>query len=400
MTLHILSLATLFPDASRPNFGIFVEKSLNALARQPDVALTIVAPIGLPPWPLSLHPRYAALRALPLREQWRGLTLERPRFTLIPRFSARFNAMMIARAVWPIAQRMRTEQRLDVVDAQFFHPDGPAAAHIAARLGLPFSIKARGSDISFWANRADTGGAIRRAAQSAAGLLAVSVSLKADMVALGMPEDRIHIHYTGLDAEQFHPVDSGAARARWGQPLDAPVLLTVGALTHRKGQHIVLQAMARLPADTHYVLAGGGEEAGRLAKLAEVLGLAGRVHLLGAVAHDSLASLYSAADVMVLPSASEGLANAWVEALACGTPLVLSDIPPAHEMIDAADAGRIAAATPQGIADAVRAVLRQRTDREALAARTKARFDWQRNGAELAEHLRGLAMVSAANEQA
>lgn len=81
--LRILSIATLFPDAARPNFGLFVEKSLLALAAQPGVMLTVVAPVGLPPFPLSLHPRYRALRRLPQREAWRGLTVHRPRFTLI-----------------------------------------------------------------------------------------------------------------------------------------------------------------------------------------------------------------------------------------------------------------------------------------------------------------------------
>jgi glycosyltransferase involved in cell wall biosynthesis len=104
-----------------------------------------------------------------------------------------------------------------------------------------------------------------------------------------------------------------------------------------------------------------------------------------------LPSLYAAADLMVLPSASEGLANAWVEAQACGVPLVLSDIPPAHEMIDAEDAGSIAPAEPGAIAQAIREVLARSIDREALSARTHVRFNWDRNGCELADHLRTLA---------
>src|SRR5690606_26150918 len=97
--LRILSIATLFPDATRPNFGLFVEKSLRALAAQPGAELTIAAPVGLPPFPGSLHPRYRALRALPRKEAWDGLTVHRPRFALIPRYGTRFNPAQIARAV-------------------------------------------------------------------------------------------------------------------------------------------------------------------------------------------------------------------------------------------------------------------------------------------------------------
>lgn len=389
--LHVLSLATLFPDSTRPNFGIFVEKSLAALAAQNDVAVTIIAPVGLPPWPLSLHPRYAALRALPCHESWRGLSVFRPRFLLLPKVGARSNPAMIARAVLPIARRLHAAGQADVIDAQFFHPDGPAAAIIAGRLALPFSIKARGSDISLWAVRDDTGPAIRAAAAAADGLLAVSESLKADMVATGMEQAQIVVHYTGLDSEQFRVTDRMAARQAWGLPVDAPVVLTVGALTRRKGQQLVLDAMAHLPTDTHYLLAGAGEEADWLRAHADALGIGDRVRFLGAVPHDRLPTLYAAADVMALPSASEGLANAWVESLACGTPLVLADIPPAREIIDAPDAGRIVPAEPAAIAKAIGDLLAAPPDRTILSSRTQARFDWDRNGAELAAHLRRIA---------
>ncbi len=388
--IHILSLATLFPDATRPNFGIFVEKSLEALARQPGVTLTVVAPLGIPPWPLSLNRRYAALRALPLEEQWHGLTVLRPRFALVPKLGARSNAAAIARAVLPIARAMQLAGKLDVIDAQFFHPDGPAAHRLSTRLGVPFSVKARGADISLWSQRADTGPAILAAAQAAGGLLSVGEALKADMVAVGMPADKIRIHYTGLDATRFHPMDRAAARAEWGVTGDAPVLLTVGAVIPRKGQSLVIEAMRDLPPDTVYLMAGSGDDARRLEGMAAAQGMSARVRLLGAVPNARLPSLYAAADLMVLPSASEGLANAWVEALACGTPLVLSDIPPAHEVIDGPDAGRIAAAEPAALAGAIGEVLALPRDREALAARTRARFDWERNGAELAQHLRGI----------
>ena len=100
--LRVLSLATLFPNGARPHFGLFVEQSLCALAAQPEIELTVVAPVGLPPFPLSLHPRYSALRVLPLAEMRQGLTVHRPRFTLIPRVGAARNPAAIAQAVLPL----------------------------------------------------------------------------------------------------------------------------------------------------------------------------------------------------------------------------------------------------------------------------------------------------------
>jgi teichuronic acid biosynthesis glycosyltransferase TuaC len=396
--IHILSIATLFPDASRPHFGIFVERSLAALAQQPGVTLTVVAPVGLPPWPLSMHPRYAALRHLPRTEHWHGLTVLRPRFAVLPGMGARFHAAAIARAVLPMARRMRDAGLLDVIDAQFFHPDGPAAHRIAAALALPFSVKARGSDISLWARRPDTGPAIAAAAHAAGGLLAVGKAIRADMIAIGLPGDTITVHYTGLDAERFRPMDRAVARAEWGVPADAPVLATVGALIARKGQARVIAAMAHLPPDTRYLVAGAGPDADTLRLAAQAAGVAERVQFLGPVANARLPSLYNAADAMVLPSSSEGLANAWVEALGCGTPLVLADIPPAHEMIVDPESGRVVASDPVAIAAGVRDLLTHPPDRAALAAATATRFDWNRNGRELAAHLRTVAASAATSK--
>lgn len=383
--LRILSIATLFPDAARPNFGLFVEKSLLALAAQPGVMLTIVAPVGLPPFPLSLHPRYRALRRLPQREAWRGLTVHRPRFTLIPKFGAARNPAAIARAVLPIAR----QGGFDVVDAQFFYPDGPAAMRIADAFGLPFSIKARGADISHFGHDPATRPQLLAAAERAAGLLAVSEAMRGDMAAIGIDAGKTMVHYTGIDTMRFHPGDRTAARAALGMG-DAPAIATVGALIPRKGQALVIEALPALPG-VHYWLAGAGEEEARYRALAQRLGVADRVHLMGPVANADLPQLYRAVDAVVMPSVSEGLANAWVEALACGTPIVISDAGGAAELVTSPAAGRIVERTPAAIADAVRALLATPAAPDAVAASLAGRFDWDRNGRELAEHLRRCA---------
>lgn len=383
--LRVLSIATLFPDAARPNFGLFVEKSLRALAAQPHIALTVVAPVGLPPFPLSLHERYRALRSLPRTEQWNGLTVHRPRFTLIPRYGARFNAAKVARAVLSTARG----QPFDVIDAQFFYPDGPAAMRVATALGLPFSVKARGADISHFGHDPATSEQVIAAGRSAAGLLAVSEAMRRDMAAIGIDAAKIAVHYTGIDSARFHPGDRAAARTALGMG-DAPAIATVGALIPRKGQALVIEALPSLPG-VHYWLAGAGDEEARYRTLAKRLGVADRVHLMGPVANADLPMLYRAADIVVMPSASEGLANAWVEALACGTPIVISNAGGAGELVTSTVAGRIVDRTPEAIAGAVGTILAAPPSSMEVAATLAGRFDWDRNGRELAEHLRRCA---------
>ncbi len=384
--IHVVSLATLFPSPAQPNFGLFVAESLKALARQPGICLTVIAPRGVPPWPLSRLPRYHAIAGLADEDMWQGLRVLRPRFALLPYVGGRVNPLMIAQAVRPALDALHRAQPVDVLDAQFFYPDGPAVHRLARALGLPFSIKARGADISYWPHQRGIGRQIMSAAAASAGLLAVSEAMKADMVALGMAADRISVHYTGIDMARFRILpDVRAARS------GPPMLLTVGALIPRKGQDLVIRALPLLPG-VHYQLAGSGEAEASYRALADELGVAERVHFLGPVANADLPALYNAADAFVLPSVSEGLANAWVEALACGTPIVVSAAGGAAELVRSEKAGYVVARTPQALAEAIGRLLAAPPVPATVAATLAGRFSWDRNGAELARHLRGMAL--------
>lgn len=382
--MHILTLSTLFPHAAAPNFGVFVERQTQALARQPDVEVTVVNPVGVPPWPLSAHRSYAALAQLPRLEEWHGLTVHRPRFVLVPRFGGPYNPGLIARAVLPLVERIHREKPIDLIDAEFFYPDGPAAMRIAGKLGLPYSVKARGADIHHWGNGRATGDLVVQAGCNAAGLLAVSEALKADMATLGIPNEAIRVHYTGCDQTRFRPMEG--AEWKTAQRIDGPLIVTTGALIPRKRQDLVISALPQLPGAT-LALAGAGAEEASYRSLAERIGVAERVRFLGSVPHDDLPRWLAAADVMALVSVSEGLANAWVEALACGTPIVISEAGGARELVRDPVAGRIVPPEPEAIAGAISAILDRPPSRDAVRA-TVARFTWDRNGRELAAYFR------------
>ena len=384
--MRILTLSTLFPAASRPNFGIFVERQTAALTSVRDFAVTVINPIGIAPWPLSLFANTARLADLH-DEQWGELDVYRPRFMAIPRIGGRLNPNIIVRMVLPLAKRLHAEIGFDLIDAEFFYPDGPAAMKLAGALGIPFTIKARGADIHHWGGQPGCREQIIEAADKAAGLLAVSDALKADMVSLGMDAEKILVHYTGLDQSRFTLRDRAEEKVRLG--ISGPLILSVGALIPRKGQDLLIAALPALP-DATLMLAGLGESEGDYRALADRLGVADRVHFMGGVPHDDLPALFAAADVMALVSASEGLANAWVEALACGTPVVASDVGGIRELLKTPAAGRIVERTPEAVAAAITEILASPPSREAVAANVKA-FSWDENSRQLAAFLRQFA---------
>ena len=388
--LHVLTLSTLFPNGTAPNFGIFVERQTAELAGRPDTVVTVINPVGQPPWPLSRLGQYKALNKLPEHEVWFGLDVHRPRFRLIPGIGGARNPGRIAEALLPLVRRLHEQTPFDVIDAEFFYPDGPAAMRLPEALDLPFTIKARGADIHHWGGVPPCRDQILQAADKAGALLAVSEALKQDMIGLGMDGSKIGVHYTGLDQGKFRPVDRRAAKQALG--VSGPLFITTGALIARKNQDLVINALASLP-DATLMLAGRGGEEQAYRALANRLGVSDRVRFLGSVPHDRLPHLTAAADIAILVSKSEGLANAWVEALACGTPVIISEAGGARELVTNASAGRVVDQSAGAIVEATRAILAEPPAQD-LVRSSVSRFSWKNNGDQL------LAILSKAARKA
>ena len=305
--------------------------------------------------------------------------------------SGRFNPALLFHAAVPVLRRWRSEGfKFDVIDAEFFYPDGPAATRLAKEFDVPFSIKARGADIHYWGTRADCRTSILAAAKQADHLLAVSQSLGRDMIAMGMDANKISVHYTGVDLENFRPIsETERGAVLRAHNVEGPLVVSVGALIPRKAHDIVIEAMVEIENATLLVV-GEGQERSRLASLIQARGLSERVRLVGSVPHSELPRLLAAADVMVLMSESEGLANAWVEALACGTPIVISDVDGAREVLDRPEAGRLLPMRrPGAVAEAIKAILAHPPARDAVR-KSVERFTWQKNTSELYRRLMSL----------
>jgi len=171
----------------------------------------------------------------------------------------------------------------------------------------------------------------------------------------GLAEDKLHVIYSGVDGAAFHPglKDSHREkiRAQYGIPSAAPVFLFVGSGFERKGLRALLLAMARLSPGSHLLVVGRDKKLEQYRRLANTLGLAGRVHFAGGQADPK--PYYGAADAFVLPTLYDPFPNTALEAFACGLPVVTSSKSGAAELVregengfvcDALDVDRLTAA--------------------------------------------------------
>jgi teichuronic acid biosynthesis glycosyltransferase TuaC len=383
--LRILVVTSRFPDRLRPNLGNFIERQTLELAARPGIEVEVVAPIGRAPFPLSLAaPR--ALDELPEREVWKGLVVHRLRFTQL-RYLSSLRPRTLAWRLAPLARGLRERFAFDVVSAEFSWPDGPAAIAVGRALGVPVMIKARGMEFERRAQSRSTRRQLLASGLAAQGLLAVSGSVKRQMAAIGLPAERIAVHYPGVDSDLFRPGDRGAAKARLG--ISGPLLLAVGNLIPEKGHWLAVEALARLDGATLIVVGNGPERADLLAR-AQKLGVAERLRLPGSLPHALLPAFFTAADVTIHSSFVEGFGNVRLESLACGTPLVTTAVGEASLIVDRPAAGRIVEPDARAIIEAVRSLLDDPPAAAAVRARVRD-FNWARQAAELERHLASAA---------
>lgn len=126
--------------------------------------------------------------------------------------------------------------------------------------------------------------------------------------------------------------------AQYGVPYEGLLLLNVGRLTSQKNQSVLIRALARIPT-ARLVVAGGGPLEADYRTLADELGVAERLHLLGDVPREAIADLYGAADLFVFPSRWETFGLAAVEAALAGLPVIASDLAVLREVLGSNEDG-------------------------------------------------------------
>ncbi|MDY0747248.1 glycosyltransferase family 4 protein [Paucibacter sp. R3-3] len=379
-TLKILTFSTLFPSSVRPTHGIFVETRLRELLKSGQVESRVVAPV---PWFPASHPRwgdYAKFAATPASEQRNGLDVLHPRYLLLPKVGMTAAPLTLALGARAAVQKLIDEGfDFDLIDAHYYYPDGVAAALLAKWFHKPLTITARGTDLNLIPQYALPARMIDWAARRASASIGVCAALMDVLRGRGHDPARLHVLRNGVDLQRFRPLSPADMRADLG--IDgAPLLLSVGHLIERKGHHIAIEALAELAKirpDARLVIIGEGEERAGLAALAVRLGVSEKVRLTGALPNAELLKWYSAADALLLCSSREGWANVLLEAMACGAPVVATDIWGTPEVVAAPEAGRLVTRRDgPAFASAISELLDAGVDR--LATRRYAEgFSWQ-----------------------
>lgn len=340
--IRTLLFSTLYPSSARPIHGIFVETRLRELLKSGEVETKVVAPVPWFPFSGKRFGEYGRCAATPKFKHRNGIDVHHPRYLLPPKVGMNIAPYSLALGALPTIRRLiRGGFDFDLIDAHYYYPDGVAAGFLSKWLKKPFVVTARGTDLSQITDFSCPRRLIVETARNAAASIGVCQALMDKLAELGVDRSKLLVMRNGVDLERFIPVERMRARQYLSLPLEKRILLSVGLLIERKGHHISIEAMKSLPVDTELVIAGSGPERKELEQLAVRLGVAKQVKFVGQVPNDELKWWYSAADVLVLCSSREGWANVLLEAMACGTPTVATNIWGTPEVIQNLVAGRL-----------------------------------------------------------
>jgi phosphatidylinositol alpha-1,6-mannosyltransferase len=290
-------------------------------------------------------------------------------------------------------QMRRLTGRGDVIHCGRALPEGTIAMLASIGGGRRYVCWTHGEELPIAATSRELTWLMKRVHRGAAALLANSHNTARLLRDWGNPAGKIQVVHPGVDATRFTAAGNGHGdlRRRLTNGDDEIVLLSVGRLQTRKGHDLVLKAMAALgPAGARlrYVVAGDGDEAGRLQRFAAELGVASRVTFLGTVPGDELPAYYAAADVFVLPNRIErgdfeGFGIVFLEAAAAGLPVIGGRSGGVPEAIDEGKTGLlVSGADAEELAQAIRSLADdanlRRTLGEAGRARVLREFTWAR----------------------
>jgi teichuronic acid biosynthesis glycosyltransferase TuaC len=398
--LRILALSHMFPTLGCRQYGVFICREAQDL-RLHEIECSFLVGRPWAPWPLHHVPRWrgygpANPLAPPAELQAQAVPYLRP-----PGFGfRRFEGKAMARALLPAARKWHRESPFHLVLGVSMLPDSEAAVVIARNLNLPVAALAVGSDVLVYPNRMPA--LQRRLCETLDRVdlpVGVSQSVCRRLAETGKCKREPLCVYLGRDTKRFTPArNKDRVREQLGWAKENIVALYVGGLVETKGMSELAAAVEPLLNQREHfqlVCVGDGPSRDRL------LALQGRcprerVTLPGRVTPEEVPRFLQAADFLVLPSHSEGMPQAVLEAMNCGLPVVATYVGGVPEAVLDGETGLLV--EPRNVEQLRNAMERMIAD-EAFRvtagqrglARAREVFDSERNANVFADALWSLA---------
>ncbi len=372
--MKILSFTSLFPSSVNARHGVFVKHRLLKIMEYYDYKISLIAPVPAAPFlPKKVNP-YTKENMVEKVENIEGISVYHPRYFHMPLVGMYFQPWFMYRsALKVIKQKPELLNDVKIIDAHYAYPDGVAAVMLAKKLSLPSAITIRGSDINKLSEYLLPRLWLKWAISKCDWLIPVSKSLF-DKVAILHPESttKMTVVANGVDTNIFNEnaVSQEYKINKNGQKL----ILSVGNLIPLKGHNLVINAV-KADETLQLMIIGSGPMEAELQQQIKKNNLGHRVNIVGNIPQTDLAGIYAQADLLILASESEGCPNVLLEAQACGTPVISTDVGAARDLMIEGQTGLIMQRTSTSIYNTIQEAFRAKLT--IIIKEFKAAHSWQ-----------------------
>lgn len=345
--MNLIVLSLMYPKRYTPNSGTFVDEQVQALKKLTGDEIAVIAPV---PW----SPRF-----LWFRKRWReygqtertkiknGIRAYHPRYLVIP--GTRFfplQSFFMYLSVKSLTKKLAGSNRGEIVlHTHAILPAGFAGVLLGRKFNIPHICTIHGSDINIYPFQTKlcllfTKYTLRRCDK----MVAVSDKLRKRMLSVVKGLNDISIIYNGADSDKFKPMPKEIAKRALGIDETNKIIMFIGNLIPVKGVNYLLEAFAQFMkdyriADAALYIIGDGREREYLTSLAGSLDIKEKVFFLGRKPHVEIPLWLNIADILVLPSISEGFPTIIPEAMMSGVPIVASNVGGISEIITSGETG-------------------------------------------------------------
>ncbi len=326
--LRIVVVTPIFPLGQQPYRGHSNYQITRALRSLTNVSVVCT----LARYPKWLHPitfdYYRGGGVLPELD----VPTHFVEYPALPGATRWVNGRICAHYVWPFVKKIQPDLILNF----WVYPEGYAAVYVARKLNIPVIVGSIGSDLNRIADpisRWLTALTLQRADF----VMTKSNALRDHAIRMGVPPSRVQTIRNGCDTSIFSPQDRDSARKEMGVAANAEHILYVGRFDLKKGTRELLAVTAALSQDRRNIrltLVGDGPDREILEGSARNFGVSDIVRFEKPCTSHGIARWLASADLLCLPSYSEGCPNAVLEAISCGRPVVATRVGGVPEIVN------------------------------------------------------------------
>lgn len=368
---RIAVVTPILPVPQDMTRGRFIYETTRALAKQADVRVFLTQA----QYPQTSWLQPSRHKSVVMADSYSlpGIEIETVTYPALPLISRVSNGLVSGMSLLNRIARYSP----DILIGYWTYPEGAGAEYVGRKLGKPVVIGALGTDIN--ERRGVNAWLTRRTLQAADRIVFVSQAMTRHAIdTFGVRPERCATVVNGINTTVFHPQERSGCREALGLPGDAPVIVYVGRLIEAKGLRELVASVTILR-QTHpgvrTIVIGEGPYLATLKALIDEAGLREHITLTGGQLPDQVAQYINAADLLTLPSWSEGYPNVLVEALACGCPVVATHVGGIPEIVTPSNGLLVPPKDVPALAEALSRCLKMAWDRPAISRNMSRTWD-------------------------